>query len=205
MNSTVTTSLPTLVSATATGSIIGAVVGPLLIACFRVIAERIIPYIRSGAFSRTMDRLITSEVHPLREILPRDLPHEVYEGIIDLSKSLYIRCTSCNDIVDGCRYVTLSYIYKIRLKMEGEVISNTCIRVNKSSPPRVHEFHSKVIKELRSSSDELSREVAKLLSKWLIEGRVRDYSCGDTMMYEVIHASRPVVIEISENPLLEEV
>lgn len=203
MNHTSTVSTPTLIASTAAGSIVGSVVGPLLIAAFRVIAERIIPYIRSGAFKHAVTRIIEGTVHPMREILPGDLPHDVYEGIVELSKCIYRRSNSSRDIADGCEYTTLGYIYRIRLQQKGEVLTSTCVRTTIKSPPKVHEFHSKVIQELRSPSDQACKETAKLLSTWIAEGKANDYSCGSTMMYEIIGPTKSVIIEVIENPVLD--
>lgn len=77
--------------------------------------------------------------------------------------------------------------------------------VKESSNEVLHEFHHKVLIEMRRDLDLTNANIARKLSIWIQEGRVENYHCGENMVYllKTGEKNRPVIIEVMRNPIMD--
>ncbi len=187
------------------GPLTGSVIGALLFSCGQVILQRLVPYLRSGAVSQAVGRICSGVGNPLRELLPEDTPNDMHKAILEIGKNLYRNSISTKPIADGFEYITMAYIYRIRLKLSREEFSPICVSVRHSDDSAVHEFHHKVVVEMKRDLEKVNTHIASKLSKWILENRVENYHCGENMVYILNTGAnnRPVVIEVTRNPMMD--
>lgn len=190
------------------GPVAGTLLASLLISFVQVVIQRLVPYLRSGVISQIISRTITDRRNPFYDILPEGMPHDMYQSILDISRHLYRNSMSTKPIAEGFEYITHAYIYRLRLKLKKEQISNVCTIVQDTENLGFHEFHHKVLSEMRKNIELLNSKIAENLARWIEEGRVTNYTCNDTMVY-LLHtgnvAKREVILEVLVNPIMDPV
>jgi len=194
----------------------GSIIGAFLFSLLQIILQRLVPYLRSGVIVQAFRRIFTDRSNPFHELLPEGMPRDMYQTILDISRTLHRACISTKPIAEGFEYVTLAFIYKIRLRLKGEQFSNICVIVQDSNNLGIHEFHHKVMVEMKRDIDMINSRIASKLAEWISSGRVINYSCGEKMLYVLNTGSielvdgrslknRQVIIEVIANPISDQI
>jgi len=194
----------------------GSIIGAFLFSLLQVILQRLVPYLRSGVIVQAFRRIFTDRSNPFHELLPEGMPRDMYQTILDISRTLNRLSISTKPIADGFEYVTSAFIYRIRLRLKNEQFMNVCVMVEDSGNSSIHEFHHKVMVEMKRDIDMINSRIASKLAEWISSGRVINYSCGEKMLYVLNTGSvelvdgrtlknRQVIIEVIANPISDQI